>query len=491
MGHIMTSNRFDELLRDCDADIRSGRASNVRRRLNDFHLARIPKPFRLPLARICRRAGLHTIGLRLLWKTVRGSSIGKPSASELAEYAVLLLRAGAVDEAAVCLQKIDAAHTPEANLFRAYVSFANWSYEASLPYLKDYIAAAPSEYAADVGRANLAFALVELQQSEDAEALLNETISGLSSRGHRQLLANCYALRSQLYLQVGRIDGAQREIELAKSAAGAVASNDGFLITRLNYILKGLEAKSLQPFNEVRELAILNHDWEGLREIDLYSLKVQFDEAKFNYLYFGSPYSGFRNRLLKDAERAIDQDSFLFGDADGRRFELETGRIDGSLSSQAGKKCHQIVTALMRDFYRPLNIGGLFSALFPGEIFDIDSSPDRVHEIIRRARLWSKQENLSFDIVEEKEFYRLKLNGKMAFVVPGGHANIDPMKLQFDRLKTALEPSRPFSALAVRERLGLSKTGAFRLLKWAVESGRVQSRSKNAREHEYTFRESA
>ena len=69
-----TVNSFETLIQRCDAEIRAGHPQYVSRHLSSLNAARAPKEFRLPLANICRRAGLFTLGLRLLSRTVMSRS---------------------------------------------------------------------------------------------------------------------------------------------------------------------------------------------------------------------------------------------------------------------------------------------------------------------------------------------------------------------------------------------------------------------------------
>jgi hypothetical protein len=127
----------------------------------------------------------------------------------------------------------------------------------------------------------------------------------------------------------------------------------------------------------------------------------------------------------------------------------------------------------LRDFYRPLRIGALFSELFPGEVFDINSSPDRVHQFLRRARRSLRAHKLPLKIVETHAFYSLEITGNISFRLPRDHQSVDHMHLHFMALRKAFADGRRFSAREAQTKLGLSKTTTFRLLSWAKEQKKI------------------
>ena len=55
-------NRYQQLVKDCHESIRQGTPEAVKGRLRKINTARVPREFRLPLAEICRRIGLYSMG---------------------------------------------------------------------------------------------------------------------------------------------------------------------------------------------------------------------------------------------------------------------------------------------------------------------------------------------------------------------------------------------------------------------------------------------
>src|ERR1700733_10740567 len=103
-------NQFETLIAFCDSAIRDGKSREAAKQLSHIKPMRVPRQWRLPLAKICRRAGLYSMGLRLLDRVVNQGESRRQSYPatpiEITEYAALLLRSGAVPEALRKLERL-------------------------------------------------------------------------------------------------------------------------------------------------------------------------------------------------------------------------------------------------------------------------------------------------------------------------------------------------------------------------------------------------
>ncbi len=484
-------NQFETLIASCDALIRGGKSREAAKHLSQIKPMRVPREWRLPLAKICRRAGQYSMGLRLLDRLVNQAEFRTNSDSarpeEITEYAALLLRSGAVHEALKKLERLDARAVPEVNLIRAFVYFARWEFSAAIPSLENYLSCELSPDAALVGQSNLAFAHSECGHFNQASVLADKNIQLSKERGHFHLENYNHALLGQIHLEEGNFLLARRAVDLALRHFDGGSNSTHFFANKLKLILDGLDAKSLEPFNELRQLAETNRQWNALREADLYSLKVRFEEPRFLHLYFGSPLSGFRERIWREFGRRPDQETFVVGPESAPCFDLASGEIDGHSGLRANFKCHQLIEILLRDFYQPNQIAGLHSALFPEEHFNISTSPDRVHQIIRRTRRWLESARIPVDILCDQEFYSLKILGEFSFRVSRERCPTDSHFLQVQRLKTAFTDLSIFSAAQIQRELGISTTSTHRLLRKAIESGELQRIGPTKRPAGYKF----
>lgn len=115
------------------------------------------------------------------------------------------------------------------------------------------------------------------------------------------------------------------------------------------------------------------HDWESLREADYFELKIAFNDGLFRALIAGTPHAAYRARVANDLGRAWTPSS-------SSRFRRLSIPPRGQIAA--------VVKALPRDRYSPPGIGALFAEIFPQEHFNVFTSPNRVHQLLFRAREW-------------------------------------------------------------------------------------------------------
>lgn len=482
-------SQFEFLLRDCDNDIKSGKLQHVSKRLAQFETSRIPREFRVPLAKICRRAGLYTMGLRLLAKFVRGRA---PTATpaELTEYAALLVRIGTVEEAITILKTVNTAEIPEALLIRAFAHFTLWEYENAIDVLESYLKNSLAPDVQLVGRSNLAFALVETRQHEKARRLLSENVQLGLTLGYTHLQVYNEALLAQVDLQEEDYVSARRRISSVADRVGDASAYNNWSMLKLKLIIDALEKRSLAPLDELRRQAKKKQDWPALRDADLFSLKIRFDTETFLHLFFGSPLPGFRERFCRELDRSPERQIYILGKKSAPRFDLETGEFVGQEVIRVGSKCHQMLCVLLHDFYQPVRVGGLHAALFPGEHFDILSSPDRIHQLIRLTRNWLRKNRIPARIIEDRGFYSFVIEGNISFRISIRRPAQDPYHFQIQTLKRFFSSRQIFSARGVQEQLKISRSSAHRLLQRAIEEGDVERLGKIKRPLGYRFRAS-
>lgn len=170
----------------------------------------------------------------------------------------------------------------------------------------------------------------------------------------------------------------------------------------------------------------------------------------------------------------VGESYYLLGSVGGIVLDVETAEFIGIANLKPGTKTHQILEILSRDFYRPVRIGTLFSELFPGEYFDINSSPSRVHQILYRARLWSESEELPFSINERHGNYRLEITGSFAVKVPLEHKAVDANAVYLMRLVQVFPNGRIFTAREARQAIQMSLTSFNRFINAYVAEGKIK-----------------
>lgn len=457
-----------ELLKSLDAAIKAGQAQAAIKELAKTRLSQIPDDLRLDYARLFRRCGLWEEGLSLVSKRMQEN----PSAGEIAEYGILLLRAGATDEAALILNRADASVAPEALQYRALVEMTRWEFDRAIPLLEQFIAKENSSYSALVAKVNLASCYVESHAFELAKSLLGEVLQETSTQKLFRLHCTSLAFRAQMHLYQKDYAAAQSDIEAGKALVENAATTDHLLFRKWSLILESIETKSVKPLIELRHLATAAKAWEDLRLADLFELRVKYTHEKFLHLIFGTPYEGFRKLLSREMGALPDRDTFYLGEKSAPRFDVRTGKMDDREILPAGGKIHQLFEILLRDFYQPRRIGALFTELFPGEYFNIETSPKRTHAVLVRARKWLRKEAIPVTIDETEGFFSFRIHGHFSFRIPLIRKTASVLDIYLDQAAQASLP-KAFSASQLKDKLQVSRHTVQRIVQHGLETKRL------------------
>jgi hypothetical protein len=141
-------------------------------------------------------------------------------------------------------------------------------------------------------------------------------------------------------------------------------------------------------------------------------------------VYFGTPYAGFRQRIMRMAARPLElpasYDWQPFPGVAKGRLDVETGETSGAARLKAGSLAHRLLKCLADDFYRPARIGTLFPQLFPDEYFDPVRCQSRVHNAIAKLRRECKAKKIPLTISEDFEEYHLQPSRPFILTVTAG-----------------------------------------------------------------------
>ncbi|MGE0633372.1 MAG: tetratricopeptide repeat protein [Pseudobdellovibrionaceae bacterium] len=474
---------YADLIQSCDQNIREGQADIAKSQLKGLNTNHVPPAQRLPLARLCRRTGLYSVGLKLLTKSVLLHEDATPH--EMAEYAVLLLRSGAVSEAIARLKMVDAREVPQAFLYRSFGHFLIWEFAAAAKELEQYLRTPLSPIDRLIGSVNLAMAMVELRRSKEASERLAEAIELAKALSHIQLESTCRSLWAQLHMQNGDFANAKIELQTARSLTSQTFTNDNFLTTKCEMLIDGLESKQVAPLIRLKEYAIKNKFWEASREAEMYALKLKFDPDLYLQLVCGTPFAGFRNLVREELGPHSHSLDYTFGDKTVSPLNLHTGTLDGKQLLNPGKLTHRMLEVLLRDFYQPPRVTALFSELFPGEYFNITSSPLRVRQALKRTRTWLRANQIPVSIEESRGFYFLKILGPFAFQIPIDRRPVEPLIQQIDTLSNSFGEGQIFLAKEAQSVLNVPKWQVIRILRAGIEKGKIERIGESQRTTKY------
>lgn len=467
-----------DLLRICEEDVRAGRGHMAAKRISHLNIAKIPRLYRLAFANIARRTGLFSFGLRLLTPIVRlhkSGARGAASPAELAEYAMLLMRIGAVAEGLELLKDLPATTVPEVNLYRAIGHMNRWESEQAVLELSNYLDANLNTYQKLLGQVNLAAALITSEFFNEAQNLLDEAIDTARREKSYRLLGNCLELRAQTFIHTEKFEAAQADLVSAEDLIGEQRTADQLFVRKWKTILQGLMSNDPDPIHSFQMEAIKRQHWESVRECDLYLLKIRFEQARFHHLVAGTPFPSYRSRIVRTLNRKIELDHYMYGFADAPCLDLASGRIGHRAQVSFGKQTHHLLTILLKDLYRPLRLGGLFSELFVTEHFDIHSSPARVRQSLYRARRHIQAAQIPLSILHYQLNYRVEVHQGLSIRLPFEYVNLDRDQETLTKLMDwSHSQSRiEFTARQARQALDLPLTTFQRFATWAVSKGRL------------------
>lgn len=445
------------------------------RSLTEIEIVKIPRKWRLPLATLCRRVAQIPLGLKILAPVIAPEKNGTPpSSSELAEYAALLQKFGAVDDALRLLARVDLREVPEALMYKAVCHFSRWEYGDAVPLLESYVDLAVSSYQGLVGRVNLAAALIGTLKFDDAEKLLEENIRIARESQAARLEGNCHELLTQVHLMKRDLVSASRCLEVAETLLVGPQSLDRLFTNKCRAYLTALETRSTKSLLEFRREAVSWPHAETVRETDLFTLMIEPIEELHDTLYFGTPFKGYRSRMEALLGQRQQKTQYILGAAEDPCFDIASGESPFGDSLKPGSSVHKVIGALLRDFYRPARFGSLFGQLFPNEHFDIHSSPARVHQSLRRARRWLLENRVPAEIKETNGTYKLEITGAVSFRLLADRENLGRHGLLLAQLSSAFPRGEPFTAAAACEKLEMTTSSFHRFLQPMLESGRVE-----------------
>lgn len=482
-----------ELITTWDQSIRRGEGKKVRAELKEALAKTVPRPERAEIARVAWRCDLPLLGIRLLNPIVHPSAKrpSVPTDAEKAEYSACLTMAGADDEALRTLTDVSGKKYPAALLYEGFAHVARWGYAEAIPPLKRYLASPRlSPYQALVGRVNLAAALVWGRDHQSAEALLGRLLK--ETRTAQATFARGYCLELDAIRLIDRLRFKEAEgaLERAEEFLKESESAWGFFVRKWRAILSLLKSQgsreAVATVDAIAAEAKEHEDWETIRQCDAFLARAARDSDRLRRVHFGTPFEAFQRRILDDWGEPIELGTtyhWRLGPA-GKARDLSLLQ-DESGELRTGSLLHRLLYVLSTDFYRPFPIAGLYGRLYPGEYFNPQSSPARIHEAVKRLRLWFEEKDFPLSVRESGGSYQLEAEAPVRLLVSAektAPTRQDPLA---QRLKSKW-PEGPFSIQEACDCLGLQRRTVQRLLEDLVGNGALQ-RMGRSRATRYSF----
>ncbi len=482
--------KYNQLLDQCDLYIKSGNINAVVKLISKINLLQIPRSFKQSFAKIFRRSGLITHGIRLLHPIIRNDKVltEPPTSSEICEYASLISRIGSSQESIALLADINPTTNPEALLYSGFCHVSNWNYAEAQKHFERYLTHDMDDYSKLIAKVNLSACYVGAGHMNQAIVLINECLEHSVKAKSLRLQGNCLELRGQANALNFNFNQAKKDLALAEEIFKNSQSYDALLIDKWKAIIEAFETKSSDSLVRFRKNAVIQNHWESVRESDLFTSRIKFEQNCFDQIIFGTPSQFYQGRALELVGLPASK-QFTWGDHDSAKINLTTAESSDENKLGAGKKMHCLLQSLLGDLYAPRSIAALFADIYPDEYFNIDSSPIRIRQLVQRLRKWFAENSHPVQIFYDITGYRLVVSKGLGFVLDrnSNHALQSADDLFFQKLKTSFKNSF-FNINEACCLLDISESSFHRLIRKKMVTGQINKCGK-ARATTYRFAE--
>ena len=456
-----------KLIQSWDQMIKQGRISEVRKELSK-QPNRCPEAVRLPLAHLCRRVGLNSKALKILSQNLLKPVPENLPKAWVPEYAVNLQRLGSVTEA---IRLLEQQQGWEHQMSLAYCHISQWNYLQAKLSIEKYLAGSPEPYQALVAQVNLAASLVSLEIWDEALELLTEVVQELVQQQAHRLTANCYELMTQAHIGKQQYDLAEKKLLKGLDILEGQGSIDSFFLDKWKSVIEAFRTSEVVPLLEIRSQAEQRGHFETVRDMDFQSLRIDYDEALRDHLYFGSRSVHYKNRI--ERHFGLPQTDYVQNPSGDHTLKVEAGEVQGELIFKPGSKPHAMLCSLFSDFYRAKKLGEVFDDIYPEEYFDIFTSPDRLHQVLKRLRQGMQKHNLQLGIESSDAGYTIQAPESLRIVFSKPVVVRDRFRVRVEKLIDAFT-GKDFSAREAAKILEISHSNANRVLKKAVEENQLE-----------------
>lgn len=473
-----TSIEWQKQVLELEQLSQQGKAILAAQRIRRFKLNTIPRRYAGPIASVARRIGLPNLAIRILNPIVR--PIGAPTGGTEAErvvYSAALIRIGASEEALPILSAIDPKKSPDALLFMNHALVSRWRYAEAVPVLERYLNVMTEHtYEHIVGTLNLAAAHVHEKHFEAASPLLEYLRRETLDRGLLGFYGNAMELSAQLALEMEQWTQAKSLLDEAEEILSIKGGLDLFFVNKLRALVQLMETRNAEARKAVaaiqKRAEELGH-WETIRDCDL-ALALAFSDAKLlTHLYYGTPHDSFRKRIFRDFEKPIDipdHYEWCLRSAQSVRVCELLVQEDSSLERLGETGC-RLFAALSSDFYRPLRVAFLHAIAYPGEFYNPNSSPSRIHHGIAAVREVLSHEGIIIENV--KQGYRISADSVSAIRIPKRQPEWRMDVHVLKKLRNRFPAG--FTAREASDYLNVERRTVARLLKAATEKGDIKT----------------
>lgn len=471
-------------LEKIDKLIRAGHGAEAQHALEKLTKDKLARKDLTAASALAWRCNRPLVGIRLLNSIVRPSHRRPTQATEAEriEYAACLIKIGATDEALRLLATVEASYDPRRLLIEAFGYISQWRYQSALPLLSKYIASSGvTRYDKTVGKVNLAEALIHQGHDQQALSLLRELLHDASAQRLNLVLGKVLELSAQYWIFKKKYSEAEAYLDKAQKLLNESQSLDAFFVKKwhglMEYSSKKGKGEAKATLDAIRADALERSHFETIRDCDRFEAIITKNGGLVQKLFFGTPFESFRDQLQADWGSPLASETHFIWQLSGAETSecsLDLFEVSPAfaLELKPGQLLHRLLTTLCRDFYRPFRVATLHSYLYPNEFFNPTSSPARIHEAVKRLRVWLEKHKLKVEITEDSGTYRLSSAKPFSIKVPSPS---QPQTKSSSFLKIVRDqwPARGFTVNELSKVLECSPRTALTYVKEAESEGTV------------------
>lgn len=480
--------------------LQAGKIREVQSHLEKLEAKKIPREEILDIANIARRAGFHRLAFRLLNPIVRPKnklSPSKATPAELVEYGIILFRLGVIEESRRVLLLPEVAACPESKLYLAFNYFGEWDYFTSKNLLLEYSQiSSVLPYDRLIGLVNLGQAYVGLDESDNAIKVIKDVIPQAKNGNYNLILGNALQTYAEALIDKKEFDEAKKLLKEIEDVIGSSHYRYNMYVQKNLAVIDLHTQGNTKTIDEVRKTAHVKRLHELVRECDLIRAVATKDENLIAKVYFGSPYSAYRERLVRHWKSDLKLEDYYNWDLNPAThkssefiFDVRDGvELNSQKSIKKGTSIHRLLNVFATNMYKTFKMEALFSQLFPDEPLLLVTSGHRVYDTVNRARNWMAENKFNFYIDETHGEYSLKSDIKYYLKIPKDPSLSTNVRGAHINEMLRLLGSGFFTVSDVTRVLEVSVATANRYLKEAIQADLIE-RSGSGRATKYVVKQ--
>ncbi len=427
------SEKLEKQIFDIQELLKNGLIKEAREHFLTFKKRqKVPRFFIGQFAELARKLGLIDEAIALLFPLIHQDQIVAKelkldnntvvSTKELLCYASCLIRKGLFFEGRKILETINTANYPDVSLFRAFAAIGSWDYAEAKKELLVYLQwKGLTQHQLLVAKLNLLACESYLENTFESEKLAIEVMALAEELNHRPIYHAGKLMLAETKVLKGEYHTAEKLLADVSSFFTSKHQFEYFALRKWRLLAKYYQSPAeniLQELKELKEEAYQNSHFEIVRSIDFNLCQLSKDLVLARYLYFGTPYYHYRQKMKHDMPWLNfegEQEVLLGRRSKSTSLEKNTG-IDfkhsqlknPDLAIKPGQLNIKLFQILFSDFYKPISKVVIHEGLYRGDFFNPYSSPKRINTAIGRLRAWLVEQQIGLEIIENKGLYKFK-----------------------------------------------------------------------------------